>query len=137
MFILSPKYIQVSLWQLSQSVFKSLEPHTKTLIQYIIIKSLFHLKKVLLAIFSVLLPGRCWVSSQFIFNQVSAPLYIQVTMNTVQTVGNSQHRRGPAKGRSSLDILEVRTCYNRRQTKMDQFPDNKIVYCHHYYNYIC
>ena len=28
-------------------------------------------------------------------------------MNTVQTVGHTQQRRGPSKGRSSLDILEV------------------------------
>ena len=41
--------------------------------------------------------------------EVLSCLYIQVTMNTVQTVGNTQHRRGPAKGRSSLDILEVIT----------------------------
>lgn len=45
-------------------------------------------------------------------------------MNTVQTVGNSQHRRGPAKGRSSLDLLEVIT---GDKQKLNNFQTIKIV----------
>ena len=53
----------------------------------------------------------CRLSLFSIKLQVLYPVYIQVTMNTVQTVGNTQNRRGPAKGRSNLDILEVTSVY--------------------------
>ena len=94
---------------------------------------------------SILMPRRpvcCPVCS---LSPVSA-----VTMNTVQSVGHSGHRKGMARDRSTLDLLEVSTLhvYNQmfyiekwwpQQTTMRQEPFtvdcewiNSDIYWNHY-----